>query len=262
VTPLRAAAVVVAAFVATLFVAAPAPAGITIVESGATNTVEDAQGTATAQCPGGSEIAGGGAYTTGAYAATAINTSQPISETAWREYTDVYDGGSANHYAYAICDTGKTTLKSESKLIPAGKTRTVKVSCPGSKSVYGGGFSSTGFYGESDTMVSRPSKDGWQAKLHNFRPSAPLVGVSFVVCGSKSSDVVSRTRPLEGTDQASATATCPGDDRVTGGGAAIKSDTATTWISTLYPASRDSWKVYAENGTGTDYKLTSYAICR
>jgi hypothetical protein len=244
-----------------LVAAAPASAGLTIIEGSPTTTGAGSQAPAEAECPGGSVVAGGGAFSTGGYSAVASTTSYPVSDTVWKEYTDVYSGPQ-NHYAYAICDTGNVNMRSETKSIPAEKTRTVKVDCPNGKNVYGGGFYTTGQYGESDAITSMPSGDGWKAKVHNFRDASTMSGSAYVLCGSKSSKVVSRTRPLKEGEQGSATAECPGNSRVSGGGAAISSKTASTWISTLYPPADHRWKAYAENGTGTDYKLTSYAICR
>lgn len=246
---------------AALALPTPASAGLTLVESGATSTGSSAQGVAEASCPGGSEIAGGGAYTSGGYLDTAINSSYPSSDTVWREYTDVYIG-SATHYAYAICDTANVTRKDETQNIAAEKTKTIKVDCPGGKNVYGGGFYSAGGYGATDALVSKPSGDGWQVKLHNFRDDSAVAASSYVLCGPANSKVVTRTNKLEGDDQSSAVVACPGDDRLSGGGAALSSKTASTWISTLYPETKRKWKVYGENGTGTDYKITSYAICR
>ncbi len=246
--------------VATLVAAAPASAGLTLVEGSPTTTPSSDEDYAQAECPGGTEVTGGGAFSTGFFSQVAIVTSYPEANDTWTEYTDVYTGPQ-DHTAYAICDTGAVAVKKESRKLSTDKTGTVRASCPAGKNLYGGGFYTDAVYGESDAMVSAPAGDGWRAKLHNFSVVKIKI-IAYALCGSKASRVVSNSKQLDANAQGYVAAQCPGNDLVTGGGAAIASKSSSTWLSTIYPSGDDRFRAYAENATGNKHKLTAYAICR
>ena len=245
---------------AALVAAAPASAGLTLVESSPTTTPSGDEDYAQAECPGGSKVAGGGAYTSGGLAQVAIVTSYPEENDTWTEYTDVYTGPQT-HYAYAICDTDPVVTSKESRKIGVDKTGTIQARCPNGKNLYGGGFYTDAVYGESDALVSAPAGDGWRAKLHNYAGDKIKI-VAYALCGSKASKVESKSTQVKPDEEDSVTAKCGGNDRVTGGGIAIASNTDSTWITSLYPPNNHSFKAYAMNTTGNKHKITSYAICR
>lgn len=250
----------IAVAAAALIAAAPASAGLTLVESSGTTTPSGGEAYAEAECPGGSKVAGGGAYTSGGFAQVAIVTSYPGENDTWKEWTDVYTGPQT-HYAYAICDTDPVVTNKESRKLGVDKTGTVQTRCPAGKNLYGGGFYTDAQYGESDALVSAPDGDGWRAKLHNYAGDKIKI-VAYALCGSKASRVETKSSQVKPGEEDHATAKCSGNDRLTGGGIAIASNTDATWITSLYPPTNHSFKSYAVNTSGNKHRLTSYAICR
>ena len=265
------------AAIAFLLAAAPASAALTYAEGSNTSTAGGNQGTATVECPGVSYMVGGGAFSSGAFAAVAIASSTPAGNTIWSEDTDVYSGTQL-HRAYVVCDTTEPTIEFNNANVPANHSRTVRAGCPSSENVYGGGYNSGGGYGDSNTRSSRPfddgdddrdRDDGWEATFFNFA-LAPTAVTVYAECGPKKSTVESATRDISPNSQRRVAKSCPAGDHVSGGGAEISGDGKKTWISSTYPADTgdpddtpdDRWSAYLENTTGKRLEITAYSVCR
>ena len=263
--------------IALLIGATPAAAALSYAESSNTNTGGGNQGTATVECPGVSWAVGGGAFSTGGFAAVAITSSTPAGNALWSEETDVYVGPQS-HRAYVICDTTEPSLEFNNASVPVNDDRTVRADCPSGENIYGGGFNSGASYGGSNTRSSRPfddgdadrdRDDGWEATIFNFT-MAPLPVTLYAHCGAKNSTVESRTREVTANSQKAVSESCRAGDHVTGGGTQISGHSSNTWISSSYPADAgdqdsvpdDRWSAYLENVTGKKREVTAYAVCR
>jgi hypothetical protein len=264
---------------ACLLSVAPALAALSYVESTGVITTTGA-GQATASCPASSFVIGGGAFSTGQHTEVAITGSLPGSSTQWTEFTDVFFG-TETHYAYAICDPRAPVARVGSGEITVDGSRRLRARCPGDKNVYGGGFGSGGDYEKTITRSSRPfddkdrnrdRDDGWEATFANFYPD-PAEASVYVLCGPKEAKTVSNSSEIAPFTQESVARGCPGDDRVTGGGAHISAGaTRRTWIRSIYPEDRaedadsvadDAWKAFLENDDGqVERTITAYAVCR
>lgn len=263
-----------------LATAPPASAALSYVEGAETTTAAIAQGEAQASCPPGSELAGGGTFSTGGYGDVSINSSSPylVSETVWREFTDVY-AGEQDHRAFAICDSNGTNQVIKFKELPAnGGLETARARCPDGQSVYGGGFYTSADKTGVLAIASRPidgkdrgdeRDDGWEATYTN--PTADQWSIrAFAQCGPKDVTVKVKSDTAESASQKSLRQSCPQDGRVTGGGAMIEFAGSSGWISTVYPYDGgdansirdDRWGAYFENSGVMERKVAVYAICR
>ena len=270
-----------AAAVAMLLAAAPpASAALSYVEGPKTTTAAIAQGEAQASCPPGAELTGGGTFSTGGYGDVSINSSSPylVSETVWREFTDVY-AGEQEHRAFAICDSNGTNQVIKFKELPAnGGVETARARCPDGQNAYGGGFYTSASKTGVLAVASRPidgedrggeRDDGWEATYVNTTAD-PWSIRAFAQCGPRDVTVEVKSDTAGSASQKSLRQSCPRGDRVTGGGAMIEFAGSSGWINTVYPydggdagsVRDDRWGAYFENSGVVERKVTVYAICR
>jgi hypothetical protein len=262
---------------AMLVAASPASAALSYVESAPTSTTAGNQGNSVVDCPPSSFAIGGGAFSTGAYGAVAINGSIPNMKTRWFEFTDVYTGTQA-HRAFAICDSTEPTLRTNSKNSSEAGQKTVHAVCPRRQHVYGGGFFSGGDVGSTTTRASRPfdgadagkvRDDGWEAIAFFSNTALNNPVTAYALCGPKKPSVRTATVDVNPLSQGFVPKRCASGERVTGGGAYIAAGHGKGWISSTYPVDSDadgvtddSWAAFFENTTSTKRAITVYAICR
>ena len=172
-------------------------------------------------------------------------------------------------------------MRSVGRSVPADDARTVRVDCPAGKNLYGGGYYAATFVstvGDQDVRSSRPfddgdsdsnSDDGWEVTSFNTQTASRTLEV-YALCGPRDSSVHVGTREASGQEQKFVAKRCPGDDRVTGGGAHISGPDGNTWISSTYPRDGndadsqrdDQWAAYLENDTNKERPIKAYAVCR
>jgi hypothetical protein len=260
------------------------------------------QASATAKCPQGSAVTGGGAYIGGADSGDAwINSSSPEPpvgtdkpKKGWLAYA--YNRSPADHtlHAYAICDkAGAKGLGYVRKTVPLPATGlpdpdpgvTATAACPEGSAATGGGAYVGGpiaFHAWINSSSPEPAgstaipKKGWIAYASN-RSGSPGTDHKlrvYAICnkgGSKGLVYVLRKVgvPAGIGSQAHAVAKCPDGSAVAGGGAYVTGDASDVWINSSSPEPvgssampKKGWIVYVHNNGLPKQTLYVYAICK
>lgn len=219
-------------------------------------------GSATAECPSGSIVTGGG-FASQSTTATEVY-SQFKSGNGWQVYLYNTTGSSQLVNAYAICLSGVSGSAATTQIlnqvsVAANSNGSATATCT-SGVLTGGGFASQS---NLSTKVYTQSKqgNGWQVYLSNKLASSQLVN-AYAICltgaGTGSTQVLKQVSIPAGST-GSATATCPSGTLLTGGGYASQTDSGTK----VYTQSKEGngWEVYMNNTTGSPQLLNAYAIC-
>ncbi|MBM3130743.1 MAG: hypothetical protein FJ009_19205 [Chloroflexi bacterium] len=216
-------------------------------------------GSATASCPSGSLVTGGG------YASSkdldVYNSSKEGN--GWRVYAKNKGSGSALLNAYAVClanaGAGAATTQVGTQVsVPAGATKSATAICS-SGVLTGGGFALN--LGE-EVYTQSKSGNGWQAYAYNSTGSALLLNV-YAVCLTGTSATTTQAPVVQTSVGAgavgSATASCA-SGILTGGGFA-STHGLSTQVYSQFKSSGQSWIAYMRNDTGASQLVNSYAIC-
>ena len=217
-------------------------------------------GSATASCPSGSVVTGGGFASQSSLSTLVYTQSQ--SGNGWQVYLNNTTGSSQLLNAYAIClsgTSGSTTQVLKQVSVPANGNGSATATCT-SGIVTGGGFASQSSL-STEVYTQSKSGNGWQAYLKNGTTSSQLVN-AYAICltgTSGTSTQILKQVSISAHTTGSATADCPGGSVLTGGGFASQSDLSTK----VYTQSKtgNSWQVYLNNNTGSSQLLNAYAIC-
>ncbi len=231
-----------------------APGGDTTVEVQPFSLGPNSSGAATATCPAGKRVVGGGVNTTGPVTAGTgddylVELSGPQDETALTANTE--DGDVARHWyasivnitaspqdfkVFALCSQDSdATVEVQPFSLPTGSSGAVTATCPPGKRVVGGGVNTTGpvttgydyaveLSGPQDeTALTATTEDGdvarhWYASILN-RSFSPQDFKVLALC-SQDSDATVEVQPfsLGHNSSGAVTATCPPGKRVVGGG--------------------------------------------
>ncbi len=219
-------------------------------------------GSATAECPSGSIVTGGG-FASQSSLSTEVYT-QSKQGNGWQVYLYNTTGSSQLVNAYAICLSGVSGSAATTQIlnqvsVAANSNGSATATCA-SGILTGGGFASQS---NLSTKVYTQSKqgNGWQVYLSNKTASSQLVN-AYAICltgaGTGSTQVLKQVSIPAGST-GSATATCPSGTFVTGGGYASQTEAGTK----VYTQSKEGngWEVYMNNTTGSSQLLNAYAIC-
>jgi hypothetical protein len=236
------------------------------------------QASRSVRCPSGTEVTGGGAYTSGSTVDDEVATSAPldagdrdrIPDDGWQ--AELNTGAALAHIvtAYAICAPfSHLSYVRESTPVGPNGSKTVHAACPEGTEPIGGGARTT----SSSTAVAlretfpwnRPgsdiSWDGWQGTANNLTGSAKKV-TAIAICKHVTAANYGVSGSFSGTtgllQTADQTLACNGSFHVSGGGSFISAGTQGEVASTLPwdgndfdDAPDDVWKTYFNNETGT-----------
>jgi hypothetical protein len=166
-------------------VCAKAPRYYQVVESSPIANPAFGEATATAACPVGTKVLGGGAYSESGDTAVNLNTTIPQGN-AWR--VDMNNGSafSTAYEVYAVCahkPGGYTVLSGNSVAAAAGQQSSAHVSCPAPTVPLGGGIysSSDSTLVNVNTSTPNTSINGWDAYESNGSPSDASI-TPWVIC--------------------------------------------------------------------------------
>jgi len=216
-------------------------------------------GSATASCPSGTVVTGGGFASRSDRSLYVYTHSQDGN--GWRVYGWNSSGGGLPLNAYAIClsnSGGSTTQVYNQVSVPAGGVGHAEVSCPAGSVVTGGGYASN----HDQTLYvynSSRSGNGWQVYAHNMSGSSRLLNV-YAIClsgTSASSTQVLQQISVAANSTGHAIASCPAGSIVTGGGFAGSDE---LYVYTT-AKEENGWEAYARNSSGISRLLNVYAIC-
>jgi hypothetical protein len=139
------------------------------VESGSTSVPQSSNGSATANCPAGSEAVSGGVAGFGPLEDSVVPfTSKRVGDDRWKVVGFNFDRSNPEDLkAFAYCDKHGPGLKAESAqvTVPSETSRSASAKCGHGKSAYSGGYA--GQVGDGDgpfTFRSKKTKGGdWTA---------------------------------------------------------------------------------------------------
>jgi hypothetical protein len=217
------------------------------------------QASATATCPSGSVVTGGGFATSGH---DMFVKTMNKSGNGWIVYGVNQLGSSQLLNAYAICfhNSGGTTSQVYKQVSAgAGSNGHATVACPAGSVVTGGGYASNDQFTVYNSSISG---NGWQVYAHNNSGSSQLLN-AYAIClagtTATSSQVVKQVS-IPGNSTKGIDIGCPSGSYLTGGGFA-GSTSLLIYNTSMTSSTPYAWESYARNLTGTSKLLNTYAIC-
>jgi hypothetical protein len=242
---------------------------------------EPGRSAATAICPSGRKVTGGGVEIAGSDVELEVGSTLPKKRNkAWAGGGNNTSGSPADMTVTAICSKGKFTYKTTTKKVPFGKFARKIVSCPPGTFVVGGGAGAPGDHGvemiQSEPRDGRDGDDdpddGWLGGENNsVGTEKPVTMTVTAICSKhKVKRITGKAKivPLDTVD--SATVMCPAGTHVSGGGSHTKPHSTDIEIGDSFPIDGpdadnkpdDGWEVDANNDGGpAQIKLRSIAFC-
>ncbi|MBM3151581.1 MAG: hypothetical protein FJZ96_05150 [Chloroflexi bacterium] len=218
-------------------------------------------GSATAVCPSGSVIVGGG------FAAgnnMVIYTHSRSSDgNGWTAYAKNFAGASGLLNSYAIClwnVSGTTSQVFTQVSVPAGGVKQALATCPAGSVVTGGGYASSA--DNLQVYNSSKSGNGWQAYAENLSGSSQLFN-AYAICLTATGAVTDHEYvqiTVPGSSSDGKDIACPSGSLVTGGGFAL-GDNLVIYNSSMKPTDVTKWNAYARNTGAGGQLLNIYAVC-
>jgi hypothetical protein len=235
-----------------------------------TSVPADAQGLATAQCPSGDVVAGGGGYQSLQTTKQSLNSSWPNSNSSWSDYfnnaSTTADTGTALAYCVAASSVGDySRAVGTSVTVPTSSQVQSVVLCPSGTVSLGGGFfndSTTNTYGAADSAPYGTS--GWRTYL-DAGPNGSTTGEAEAVCASQPAGWVQRNSPYATNPANTATnvsTSCPSGTEVLGGGSFISSSSPLVMIGlTTSLSSLGGWHTMENNNSSSSQSVDAWGIC-
>jgi hypothetical protein len=252
--------------------ATAAGAGLTgygIIEADAT-VAAGGQGLATAQCPSGDDVIGGGAYQSLQTTAQSINSSWPNSNSSWSVYFNNTGSSADTGVAIAYC-VAASSVSDYSRAIgtavtvPSSSQVQSVVNCPSGTVSLGGGWfndSTTDTYGAASSAPYGTS--GWRTYLA-AGPNGSTTGEADAVCSSQPAGWI-QTNSAYATDGANSAKTvstdCPSGTEVLGGGSFNSSVNPLILIGlTDSFSSLTGWETAENNNSSSSESVDAWGIC-
>lgn len=238
----------------------PAPSVPAVTQVFAQSSVgPGATGSASAACPAGTIVTGGGFASVHTIGVEVYNSSKDGN--GWRSFAKNGTGASILLNAYAIClsnTSGSTAQVLQQVSIAAGGTGSSTVNCPSGSVLTGGGFA-WGSGGEIYTESKQAN--GWQVYANNTTGASQLLN-AYAICLSGTTATTTQVfhqATVNANSTGSATVACAPGSIVTGGGFASTADLGTK----VYTTDKDgnNWEVFMNNTLGSGKLLNAYAIC-
>ena len=247
---------------------APKLSGYTLVEADGT-VPADGQGHITASCPSGDDVLGGGGYQSTQNTQERLNSSYPISDTAWSVYFNNASSGSVTGVTIAYCASSSSLKKysvstGSSETVPANSDLQVTATCPAKTVSLGGGwFNNSDEVTAGATMSAPLGTNGWRAYVA-AGPSSTL-GRALAVCAKEPAgwaQVSSAYSSVPAGSQAAVGIACPSGTRVVGGGTFDSSDDSLVLIGlTDSFSSKKGWQSAVNNNTGSAVSADAWGVC-
>ena len=247
---------------------APKLSGYPLVEADGT-VPADGQAHITASCPQGDDVLGGGGYQSTQNPQENINSSYPISDTAWSVYFNNALSESVTGVTIAYCASGSSLKKysvatGSSASIPASSDVQVTAMCPAKTVSLGGGwFNNSDEVTAGATMSAPLGTNGWRAFVA-AGPSTTL-GRALAVCAKEPAgwaQVSSSYSSVPAGSQATVGIACPSGSKVVGGGSFDSSDDSLVLIGlTDSFSSKKGWQSAVNNNTGSAVSADAWGVC-
>jgi hypothetical protein len=298
---MRGAAIALLAAV-TLVAAAPAAAKkAKVTTSTASVTLAPgSQQAATARCPKGTHVTGGGWSVTPPFNANGVDfpaqgasglrtdhlQSQPGGLTSWTAAAAAFTtpAVTGTFASFARCESksvSRTLLgASGSSTLPVSQSATIGINCPKGSHVLAGGFSLSPAGNLADPAGFRPQvlesrrRDARSWELIVVNPAgspsdATIVGNTLCEVNAKGVGISERSAvvPLVNNSRATATASCTGKTHTVGGGFLVSPSVGpAVGVDQMQPSGSKAWQVgayeYPNFSLPAGSTLTAYSYCR
>jgi hypothetical protein len=235
-----------------------------------TSVPAGSQGLATADCPSGDVVVGGGGYQTLQTIQQSLNSSWANTNNSWAVYFNNTGSTADTGVAIAYCVVSSSVSDYSRAIgtavtIPTSSQVQSIVTCPGGTVSLGGGFfndSATDTYGAE---ASAPyGTTGWRTYLV-AGPNGSVTGEAVAVCAARPSGWVQLASAYvtNGAGQAtSASINCPSGTEVLGGGAFNSSTSPLVLIGlTDSLSSLTGWNTAENNNSSSSEAVDAWAIC-
>ncbi len=249
-------------------IGAPKLSGYTLVEADGT-VPADGQGHITASCPSGDDVLGGGGYQSTQNTQESLNSSYPISDTAWSVYFNNASSGSVTGVTIAYCASSSSLKKfsvstGSSETVPANSDLQVTATCPAKTVSLGGGWFNDSTEVTAGATMSAPlGTNGWRAFVAAGSESVP--GRALAVCAKEPAgwaQVSSAYSSVPAGSQATVGVACPSGSKVVGGGSFDSSDDSLVLIGlTDSFSSKKGWQSAVNNNTGSAVSADAWGVC-
>lgn len=137
--------------------------------------------------------------------------------------------------------------------------------CPAGTVPWGGGTGFTGGVASAGENIntSEPTGNGWQARFNNSGTRPDDTFRVDAICAKQPAGYTTTFTTVDnppGT-QSAAIAVCPTGTRLLSGGTLSSADTVDVQLLSAFPLGPERFKSVMWNGSGTDQRLTTFAIC-
>ena len=137
--------------------------------------------------------------------------------------------------------------------------------CPGGTVPWGGGVGFTGGIASAGENIntSAPTGNGWEGRFNNSGTRPDDTFRVDAICAKQPAGYTTTFTTVDnppGT-QSAAIAGCPAGTRLFSGGTLSTADTVDVQLLSAWPLGPQRFKSVMWNGSGTDQRLTTFAIC-
>src|SRR5215469_9747672 len=140
-----------------------------------------------------------------------------------------------------------------------------QVTCPAGTVPWGGGTGFTGGVASAGENIntSEPTRTGWEARFNNSGTRPDDDFRVDAICARQPAGYTTTFTTVDNPagSQSAAIAVCPAGTRLLSGGTLSTADTVDVQLLSAWPLSGQRFKSVIMNGSGTDQRLTSFAIC-
>lgn len=242
------------------------------IESADVAVAETQTDSATAICPQGTSMTGGGFGTDRLYGYRVDGFSPNGKRNFEGTFTNTDSSTPITFTAYAVCDdTGKYTRETGSKPFENGQTKAMSARCPRGTHVSGGGVG--GLSPDFKLLATRPGGSrAWKAKATYVGAGTSSFTVIALCDHSKGGEYTLKTATAQGPPARPAArglssinvvpvkASCPRGTRATGGGWGI--DTLDEHRSGISLPGKRSWSARFLAGDGDPTHFKAYVLCK
>lgn len=140
-----------------------------------------------------------------------------------------------------------------------------QVACPAGTVPWGGGAGFTGgFAGPGDSInTSAPTGNGWEGRYNNTSTRTDDHFAVDAICAKQPAGYTTTFTTADNPSggKSAAVAVCPAGTRLFSGGTLSTADTTDVQLLSAWPLGPERFKSVMWNGSATDQKLTTFAVC-
>jgi hypothetical protein len=244
--------------------------GYTVTE-GDISVPAHGQATATALCPAGDDVVGGGGYQKSQGMNETLASSMPTSGgSGWAVSFDNDRGAANSGVAVAVCALGSSLSNYSVQFgsmvsVPPGGEAEAVVTCPtGTVSLGGGGENAGGDAADVLNASAPYGTNGWRIYIGSTN-SDGTAGVAGTVCATEPSGwaQVSHAYVTNPAGKATTvTVSCPGGTNVLGGGPFNSSTASTVTVGlTTSVTGLKAWHSKEDNASSASESVDEWAVC-